>query len=498
MILSLLRLYGLTLLAGLGLIWGGYDVLAQEPNREIENNLSATRLPPPTVELAGQIGGTVHNSWGASDVTVVGNMAYVGAYDGLRLVDISNPAFPQEIGFANLGFVNTLVVDKNVAYIASGNWLSFVDVANPTTPTEIGSCFGCNLSIDDITDLAVLENVAYVTNLDEGLHLVDISNIAAPREIGWYEPGERISGVAVSGNMTYIAGEGGLHVLDISNPNKPLEVGSHPGLVSWSDDVMVQGHTVYLADAFFFGWGGLSIIDVSKPARPKLLGSLNLGTTSHISLQGNYAYLLTRGILHIVDVSRSNQPVEVGLYDNNLHPWVDELAVQNNYVYVAGRDDGLLILRLMRHKTTGNIRPGGGVLLSAGEDTHLIFPGGAFTETVTLTYRHLWKDQEVGERVGLGHTFEVSAVSAATGQPAQLAPGQTFAFLIRYTDAEKGPAIEDTIALYYWNGQQWLKEPSSVVDPISNTIAANPDHWPTLWAVLGETRRLVLPLILKK
>ncbi len=128
----------------------------------------------------------------------------------------------------------------------------------------------------------------------------------------------------------------------------------------------------------------------------------------------------------------------------------------------------------------------------------IIFPNGAFTETVTLTYRHLWQDQAIGERVGLGHTFEVSAVSAVTGQPAQLTPGQTFAFLIQYTDAEKGPAIEDTIALYYWNGQQWLKEPNSVVDPLSNTIAANPDHWPTLWAVLGETRRLVLPLILKK
>ncbi|MBE7471205.1 MAG: hypothetical protein HS114_18865 [Anaerolineales bacterium] len=495
MTLSLLRLCRLILLAGLGLIWGGYSVLAQEPDREIENNLSATRLPPPTIELAGQIGGTVHNSWGVSDVTVAGNIAYVGAYDGLRLIDIANPAFPQEVGFANLGGIGKVAVVEDIAYAAGGNWLYFVDISNQTAPTELGSYHDSYL--DGITDVAVVGNIAYLTDFFKGLRLVDLSNFAAPREVGWYYPEERTFGVAVAGNMTYIAGASGLRLLDTSNPSNPFEVGSHPGLAGWSNDVALKGQTVYLADDGLVE-NGLSIIDVSKPTHPKLLGYLNLSGAQHVTVQGNYAYILTGGDLYIVDVSRSNQPVEVGLYNNNLHPWADELAVQNNYVYVAGREDGLLILRLIRHKISGTIRPRGGVLLSAGEDTHLIFPNGAFTETVTLTYRHLWQDQAVGERVGLGHTFEVSAVSAATGQPAQLAPGQTFAFLIRYTDAEKGPAIEDTIALYYWNGQQWLKEPSSVVDPLSNTIAANPDHWPTLWTVLGETRRMVLPLILKK
>jgi hypothetical protein len=37
---------------------------------------------------------------------------------------------------------------------------------------------------------------------------------------------------------------------------------------------------------------------------------------------------------------------------------------------------------------------------------------------------------------------------------------------------------------------------SSVVDTIANTITAAPNHF-SLWAVLGETRRVYLPLILK-
>ncbi len=67
---------------------------------------------------------------------------------------------------------------------------------------------------------------------------------------------------------------------------------------------------------------------------------------------------------------------------------------------------------------------------------------------------------------------------------------------VQYINAEKGPAIEDTLALYYWDGRQWVKELSSVVDAAANTVRATPDHF-SLWAVLGETRRVHLPLVLR-
>ena len=87
-------------------------------------------------------------------------------------------------------------------------------------------------------------------------------------------------------------------------------------------------------------------------------------------------------------------------------------------------------------------------------------------------------------------------VYSGTGQPAQIAPGQTYTLTVQYTDAEKGPAIESTLALYYWDGSQWVKEPTSVVDTANNVVTATPDHF-SKWAVLGETRRLYLPLVLK-
>ncbi|MFQ5813915.1 MAG: hypothetical protein ACE5I2_12135, partial [Anaerolineae bacterium] len=99
-----------------------------------------------------------------------------------------------------------------------------------------------------------------------------------------------------------------------------------------------------------------------------------------------------------------------------------------------------------------------------------------------------------GPLTGIDHFFEVSAVYGSTGQPAQ--PTRSYTVTVGYTDAEKGPAIEDTLALYSWDGSQWVREPTSVVDTDNNTVTATPEHF-SLWAVLGETRRMFLPVVLR-
>jgi len=62
---------------------------------------------------------------------------------------------------------------------------------------------------------------------------------------------------------------------------------------------------------------------------------------------------------------------------------------------------------------------------------------------------------------------------------------------------DKCPGIEKTHALYYWGGTQWVKESTSVVDTVNNTVTATPDHF-SVWAVLGETRRVFLPVVLRE
>jgi oligopeptide transport system substrate-binding protein len=150
-----------------------------------------------------------------------------------------------------------------------------------------------------------------------------------------------------------------------------------------------------------------------------------------------------------------------------------------------------------RIRVSGTASPeAGGVLTSYQGDTVIQIPAGAVTDTIIITHTLTHILPPGGNLTGIGHEFDITAVYSSTGQPAQLAPGQTYTITVHYTDAEKGPAMENTLALYYWDGSGWVKEPSSVVDVAANTVTAHPNHF-SLWAVLGETRRVYLPLVLR-
>jgi hypothetical protein len=140
----------------------------------------------------------------------------------------------------------------------------------------------------------------------------------------------------------------------------------------------------------------------------------------------------------------------------------------------------------------GYVPPTGGALSSTAEGVSFVFPSGAFTKTVQLTYSLLEADQNTGALAGIGHTFDLTAVYSDTGRLAKLTPGASYTATVTYTTS--GPAIEDTLALYCWDGSGWVKEPTSQLNLGDNTVTATPDHF-SAWALLGETNHVYLPLI---
>ncbi len=153
--------------------------------------------------------------------------------------------------------------------------------------------------------------------------------------------------------------------------------------------------------------------------------------------------------------------------------------------------------RQVRSPVAMTIPTSGGLLAASG--IVLDFPPNTFTDTavVTCTARASENAPSPGsDLTGIDRFFDIEAVYEATGLPAQPASGKSYTITISYNDEEKGPAIESTLALYYWTGSQWTKEAGSVVDAADNTVTAPLSHL-SLFAVLGETRRVYLPVTLK-
>jgi hypothetical protein len=163
------------------------------------------------VELAGA---------GGSGIEVVYGMAYVAAgASGLRLIDVSNPTAPVEVGGINTpGSARNVAVWGRLAYVADGSGLRVIDVSIPDAPVELGAIaiFG---GADNVT---VVGGLAYVSG-DSSLRLIDVSNPAAPVELGGV--GGRPEDVAVVDGLAYVVGGGDLRVIDFGPEYaEPIEV----------------------------------------------------------------------------------------------------------------------------------------------------------------------------------------------------------------------------------------------------------------------------------
>jgi len=143
---------------------------------------------------------------------------------------------------------------------------------------------------------------------------------------------------------------------------------------------------------------------------------------------------------------------------------------------------------------TGEMPATGGDITTP-DSVILQFPAGTFSEDVIVSYT-LIAPMDTGNLVGPGVFYELEAVYTDDGMPATIEPGASYTITIPYDESALPQGVEEAdLALYYWDGSDWVKEPTSVVDTIANTITATPDHF-SLWSALVETDTLA-PTVVK-
>ena len=261
-------------------------------------------------------------------VCVAGNYIYTNTYDGLNILDPSNPTSLRHLGqYVMSTEIKGIFVQHNYAYIA--NYLAglrIIDISNPAALTEVGfydTPGACN-------DVFVYGNYAYVADNYSGFRIIDVSNPASPDEVWHYNSLGPARTVFVSGNYAYL-GDNQLTIIDITNPAAPIVVGSFNTYDVTPFDIAVSGHYAYIASY----QKGLRIIDVSNPAAPFEIGFHDTpGRAYGVQVTGNLAYVAASlAGLRIIDVSDPTAPFEVGAYDTPSAAW--NLAVTGNYAYIA-------------------------------------------------------------------------------------------------------------------------------------------------------------------
>jgi hypothetical protein len=229
----------------------------------------------------------------ARNLAVAEDTVYVAAEDGLYILDVSNPTSPTRIGFCRTpGVARDVAVVRNTAYVAEAmdydspsvetGGLRIMDVSDPKNPHEIGF-YPMNpwneptnpswnapkgaIGVVVVGDYAYL---IYQTGKLGGVRVVDISNLARPKKVGDYCGYiALVSDVVVVehsvGNSKHVYAylatnyNGGLFVLDLSNLAQPVPLDDKVPGMAWG--LAVTGNTLLLADP-----SGLHVADISDPA----------------------------------------------------------------------------------------------------------------------------------------------------------------------------------------------------------------------------------------
>jgi hypothetical protein len=278
----------------------------------------------------------------ALSVDVSGSYAYVvDHWFGLRIINITNPASPVEVGsFNDLVASYDAAVSGSYAYVVCNYWnkygrhygLQIINIANPASPVPVGFC-DIPGSMNALGRVAISGDYAYVAASVSGLQIINIANPVSPVLVGSCDTLGDARDVAISGDYAYVATlyGSGLQVINIANPASPVIVGN------WDQQVYDHAVTVYGSYAYVESRGYLNIINIANPASPVLVGFYRIyfwSDLGRVAISGNYAYVADRNSgLWIIDISNSSSPNEVEFYDTPGS--AIDVSVSGEYAYLA-------------------------------------------------------------------------------------------------------------------------------------------------------------------
>lgn len=281
----------------------------------------------------------------ASDISIVGQTAYVAGGSDLTVLDVSTPTSPTIIS-THPGPTQRVIVTRSIAYVTSDNTLRLVDVSTPSNPITVGSY----VAQGPIQDLFVSENHAYLAVYSEGMEIVDVSDVSRVTRTGHYASLGYVSDLFVKENMAYVTHSSQtMSIWDVHNPISITQSGSYDGLEQ-AQNILIADDVAYVVDSS----EDLYLLDASVPTMLTELGrydthqpyaidlAITGGYANDLAVSGGYAYILDEYYLRVWDVRNPAQPVGISSYPVSYTS--RDVFADENKVYVTNYSDEIVIL----------------------------------------------------------------------------------------------------------------------------------------------------------
>jgi hypothetical protein len=278
----------------------------------------------------------------AHELAVAGHWLYVtySYYDDrsttrdelvrLYVVDVADPRHPLPAGSADTGGAwGALALTPHAAYVAgwgSSDGLRVLDLSDPATPRLAGQWAWPG--VPEYT--AAARGYAYVTTT-EGLFALDARDLGDIRVTSYFTGVRGIP--AIAGNTLYVGSDRSLQTFDLADPARPVALASVESYRSSH-----AGRALQVLFSGRYAYVGHQIFDVSDPADPRRIGTLPASRLVTVS-QG-YAYLSREGEpetrdrgIEVLDLSEPTQPRPLSSYA--LEDRAGGLAAAGAYLYAS-------------------------------------------------------------------------------------------------------------------------------------------------------------------
>jgi len=286
---------------------------------------------------------------GVWDLEVAGpNLVAVSTREALRLIDVSRPALPVEIGaYYPPYFIGAVDVSNGYVYTADPQGMRIIDIRDPRAPTSVGlSTVGYGTAVQ------VVAGKAYLATGYGWLYVIDVSDPASPKELSRIFLGlSWLYDVAVCWPFAYVAAGGGTYVVDVSDPQNPSQVACVGNAGGVDREVVVSGDYAYVTATW-----GLQVIDIRDPRSPVVVTNYDLeGYAPHLAVENaRIAYVAdTRG-LRLLDVTDPDRIRQLGWWNS---PGLPSDIVAGRWAFVAGQYSGLHTVDLHRPPTAVGFWP---------------------------------------------------------------------------------------------------------------------------------------------
>lgn len=304
-----------------------------------DDGLRIIDVSDPTIPI--EVGFLDTNKW-AYSVDIVGEFAYVADHwDGLRIINVSDPSAPFEVGYYNTsGQATDVTIVDQIAYVADGTaGLCLINISNPAAPFRTST-----LNTEgESRAVWVTGSYAYIADGTGGLRVINVVDESTPFEAGFFNPAgyDYYEDIFLADTLAFVADRNdGLRIINVSEIENPIEVGFFETTDCLSHCVSIHGTHAYFGN----GENGLRIIDVSDPYLPSETSFFRTsGSASDISISGAHAFLAVRHAgLRILDISNPASPLEIGFIDTQGDSY--GVAVNGSFAYVADGFGGLRVI----------------------------------------------------------------------------------------------------------------------------------------------------------